>query len=317
MADLKPIESIVRSVRAIKRELTHPHSSSTSPKKPKKEFRRPRLGLALGGGFAREKEHIGVLKVLEEANLKPDFIAGTSVGSVIGATYCSGISARELTEIAGLIRFKDFARYCVSKLGLCCNDRMTQLLKRVCKVHTFEELHTPLAVIATDFLTGEAVVLRKGNLIDPVRASCAYPGIFTPVNVNGRLMVDGMLAHCVPAIPVREMGAEKIISVSFNAHWVKTGAPRHVLDIIGQCFSIVTANMDGIWQAVTDVSIVPDVAEFAYDAFEKAPKLIEAGMRAAEAALPQIQAMMQAPAEETVEAMDAIPMNAALSGMGD
>jgi len=268
--------------------------------------------VALGGGFARGLAHIGVLSVLEEAGIKPDFIAGTSVGSVIGAAYCSGVSAREMCEIASIIRFKDIARYCVSRLGLCCNDRMTQLLTRICKVRTFEELHTPLAVIATDFLTGEAVLLRKGNLIDPVRASCAYPGIFTPVSVNGRLMVDGMLAHCVPAIPVKEMGAEKIISVSFNAHWVKTGAPRHVLDIIGQCFSIVTANMDSVWQAITDVSIVPDVAEFAYDAFEKAPKLIEAGVCAAQAALPQIQAMMQSPVNEPAEAMSAIPMCAAL-----
>lgn len=314
---MKPIDSIVRSVKALKREFTRPHHAALSAQKT--DWRRPRLGIALGGGFARGLAHIGVLKVLEDAGLKPDFIAGTSVGAAIGACYCSGVSAREMTEIAGIIRFKDIARYCVSRLGLCSNDRMTQLLLRICKVRTFEELTTPLAVIATDFLTGEAAQFRSGDLIDPVRASCAYPGIFTPVSVQGRLMVDGMLAHCVPAVPVREMGAEKIISVSFNSHWVRSGAPRHVLDIIGQCFSIVTANMDGVWQAITDVSIVPDVGAFAYDAFEKAAQLIETGAKAARAALPQIQAMMKAPetAPAPTATAPAARLQTVLNGIGD
>ena len=315
---LKPIESIVRSVKALKRELTRPHASPLPQHAA--DWKRPRLGIALGGGFARGLAHIGVLKTLEDEGLKPDFVAGTSVGAVIGACYCSGVSAKELTEIAGIIRFKDIARYCVSRLGLCSNDRMTQLLLRICKVRTFEELTTPLAVVATDFLTGESVQFRSGDLIDPVRASCAYPGIFTPVNVRGRLMVDGMLAHCVPAIPVREMGAEKIISVSFNAHWVRSGAPRHVLDIIGQCFSIVTANMDGVWQAITDVSLVPDVTAFAYDAFDKAPQLIEAGVQAARAALPQLHAMMKAPEttlQTTAPAVSTAQLQTALNSVGD
>ena len=311
---MKPIASIVRSVRALKRELSHSHSQTS------KTGRRPRLGIALSGGFARGLAHIGVLKVLEEAGVKPDFVAGTSVGAVIGALYCSGVSVYEMAEMAGPLRFKDFARYCVSRLGLCSNDRMTQLLLRTCKVRTFEELQTPLAVIATDFLSGEPVLFRNGDLIDPVRASCAYPGIFTPVSVNGRLMVDGLLAHCVPAVPVREMGAEKVISVSFRARWVRSGSPKHVLDVIGQCFSIASTNMDGVWQAVTDVSIVPEVDAFGYDSFDQASGLIAAGEKEARAVLPQIQAMMNMPAKPepavtTTAVSPAVPLQPALSGI--
>jgi len=259
---------------------------------------RPRLGLALGGGFARGLAHIGVLKVLEEEKIPVDYVAGTSVGAAIGAIYCSGVSAKELEELAAILRFSHIARYTLSRLGLCSNDRLAGLLTKTLKVRTFEELKIPLAVSATDFTTGESVVFTSGQLIDPVRASCAYPGVFLPVNVNGRLMVDGLLAHPVPATPLKAMGADKVIAVYFNSHWVGATGPKHFMDVIGQCFSIAQARMCELWQVNADLVLEPDVQAYAYDAFQRAPELIRAGETAARAALPQIHAWFAGKAPE-------------------
>ncbi len=239
--------------------------------------------------------HIGVLKALEDNGIPVDFIAGTSVGAVVGAIYCSGISAREIGEIASLIRFSHIARHTISRYGLYSNDRMTALLNRILKVRTFEELKIPLAVTATEFLTGDPVVFTSGNLNERVRASCAYPGVFCPVSVEGKLMVDGLLAHSVPAAPLKAMGAARVISVYFSAHWVKSGAPRHVLDIIGQCFSIAQANASSIWRAHTDCCIEPAVDAFSYDDFARTAELVRIGEEAACAALPAIREWLAPP----------------------
>src|SRR6516225_967709 len=136
MAVKNPLNSIVRSVQAFGRELRRQTRLEPGPQAP----RRPRIGLALGGGFARGLAHIGVLKVFEEEQIPIDFIAGTSVGSVIGASYASGVSARELSQMAVTVRFKDFSRWTISRLGLFSNDRMSKFLRRILRCRTFEEL---------------------------------------------------------------------------------------------------------------------------------------------------------------------------------
>jgi len=248
-----------------------------------------RIGLALGGGFARGLAHVGVLKALEEAGIVPDFIAGTSVGAVIGAAYCSGVSAKELEEIASIVRFKDFARYTISRFGLCTNDCMTGFLHRILKVKTFEELRIPLAVTATDFVTGEPMVFTSGKLVDPVRASCAYPGVFLPVQVEGKLMVDGLLGHAVPAQPLKQMGANRVAAIFFGAHWIRK-SPRHVLEVIGQCFSIAQSNMSCLWQQHADLLVEPDVSAYAFDDFQKALGIVNVGYEAGLKALPTFRA---------------------------
>jgi NTE family protein len=200
-----PLNKIVRSVKALGRELAR----QTVPEVVAEPQKPPKIGVALGGGFARGLAHIGVLKVLEEENIPVDFIAGTSVGSVIGAAYASGISAKELEEIAALVRFKDFSRWTFSRFGLFSNDKMAVFLRKVLRCRTFEELRIPLAIAATDIVTGEPAVFTSGDLIDPVRASCAYPGMFQPVKIGDRLLVDGLLGHSVPAMPLRDMGADR------------------------------------------------------------------------------------------------------------
>ena len=279
------LNKIARSVRAFARGLQRISDVPLAPAAPEA----PTVGLALGGGFARGLAHIGILKVLEEEGIPVNFIAGTSVGSVIGAAYCSGISARELEEIAALVRFKDFARWTLSRYGFASNDRMVPFLGKMLRCRTFEDLKIPLAVAATDFTTGDGVVFRSGPLVDAVRASCAYPGMFLPVNINGRLLVDGMLAHSVPTVPLREMGAQRVIAVYLSAHWVSPDGPRHIFDVIGQCFSIAQSKMSGLWEAAADIIVQPDVRGFSYDGFDRAPELIRAGEQAARAALPAIR----------------------------
>lgn len=255
----------------------------------------PKIGIALGGGFARGLVHVGVLKVLEEEKVPISFVAGTSVGAVIGAAYCSGVSAKELEEIAHLVRFKSFARWTISRFGIASNDRMIGFLEKLLKVKTFEELQIPLAVSTTDFVTGDGVIFRSGPLVDPVRASCAYPGMFLPVSVNGRLLVDGLLSHSVPTEPLREMGADRVLAIYLSAHWVNTGGPRHVFDVIGQCFSIAQAKMCSLWQMHADIVLEPDVNGFTYDGFQRAKELVKVGEDATRAVLPQIRQWLEPP----------------------
>lgn len=290
-------------MRAFTRELSRVPEEIA---KPAEAVTRPKLGIALGGGFARGIAHVGVLKVLEEENIPIDFVAGTSVGSIIGAAYCSGVSPKELEEIASLVRFKDFARWTLSRYGFCSNDRMDRFLTRVVRhVKTFEELKKPLAVAATDFTTGDPVVFRSGPLVDAIRASCAYPGMFLPVQLNGRLLVDGMLSNAVPTQPLREMGADRVVGAYLSAHWVQMSGPRHLFDVIGQCFSIAQAKMSEGWKRHADLVIEPNVDGFAYDCFERTPELIRAGEESIRAVLPAIKQWMAVPEQVASESVAA------------
>lgn len=304
---MKKFGRLVRSVRAITENLARPYVI-------KQTERPPRIGLALGGGFARGLAHVGVLRVLHEEGIPIDFVAGTSVGAVIGAMYASGVSVKEMEELAALVRFRDFARWTVSRFGFCSNERMVPFLKKLLKVHRFEDLKVPLAVSTTDFLTGEAVTFTQGSLIETIRASCTYPGMFPPVNVNGRLLVDGLLAHPVPAQPLREMGAERVIAVYLSAHWVNRTGPRHMFDVVGQCFSIAQARMCDNWKQRTDVVIQPNVDGIAYDAFERAPELMRNGEIAARAHISEIRKWLAAPEPKALVPPVVAPANAPAVG---
>ncbi len=257
----------------------------------------PAIGVALGGGFARGIAHIGVLKVLEEEGIPIRVVTGTSVGALIGAAYCSGLSIAELEEVARSCRFTTFARWTVSRYGFASNDRMTVFLNRILKVKTFEELRIPLGVTATDFNTGQGVVFHSGSIVDPVRASCAYPGMFLPVNIRGRWLVDGMLSHPVPTRPLREMGADRVLGVHLKGQWTKGGAPRHLFDVIGQSFAIAQDMMSHVWRGAADLVVEPDVAGFAYDDFKRTGELIRSGEVAMREALPELRKWLEVPAE--------------------
>ena len=196
--------------------------------------------------------------------------------------------------MATRVRFKDFARWTLSRYGFASNERMIKFLSSILKVKTFEELRIPLAVTATDFSTGAGVVFHSGPLVDPVRASCAYPGMFLPVKIRGRLLVDGMLAHAVPTVPLREMGAQRVLAVHLRGTWTNGDAgPRHLFDVIGQCFAIAQEMNCGVWKAAADLVIDPDVNGFKYDDFERSAELIRSGEAATRAALPEIRKWLQ------------------------
>jgi NTE family protein len=287
---VKSLGNIIRSVQAFGREIS---------RKAVPASRIPAIGIALGGGFARGIAHIGVLKVLEEEGIPVRVVTGTSVGALIGACYCSGLSCAELEQVARSVRFTTFARWTLSRHGFASNDRMVSFLDRTLKVKTFEELSIPLGVTATDFNTGEGIVFHSGSIVDPVRASCAYPGMFLPVEIRGRYLVDGMLSHPVPTVPLREMGAERVLAVHLKGTWSNGGPPRHLFDVIGQSFAIAQDAMSSLWRRSADLVIEPDVAGFAYDDFKRAGDLIRSGEVAMRKALPEVRKWLEVPVEST------------------
>jgi NTE family protein len=298
---VKRLGKIIRSVQAFGREL----SRKALPPGPASI---PAIGVALGGGFARGIAHIGVLKVLEEEGIPVRVVTGTSVGALIGASYCSGLSAEELEEVARSVRFTTFARWTLSRFGFATNDRMITFLTRTLKCKTFEELRIPLGVTATDFNTGEGVVFHSGSIIEPVRASCAYPGMFLPINIRGRFLVDGMLSHPVPTRPLREMGADRVLAVHLKGTWSNGGGPRHLFDVIGQSFAIAQDAMANVWRSAADLVIEPDVAGFAYDDFKRADDLIRVGELAMRAALPEVRKWLETPSQETAATAEHSPV---------
>ncbi len=252
---------------------------------------RPRVGLALAGGFARGIAHIGVLRVLREAGIPIDCVAGTSVGALIGAGYCAGASLEEMQNIGSATSFADFGRWTPSWLGLATNQRMEKYLARFASVKTFEELQTPLAVATTDINAGVSVYYSHGPLAPVIRASCAYPGLFVPIQYDGRTLVDGFLTAPVPVEGTLLLGADIIIAVYLEAGNVEQ--PRTFTDVLSRAFNILQRHSDLQWRTQADIIIEPDVKPFVWDDFTKTPEMVAAGEAAALAALPEIRAALR------------------------
>src|SRR5438270_13209322 len=186
------------------------------------------VGLALGGGFARGFAHLGVLQVLEQNRIPVTHIAGTSVGSILGAAYASGAPLERIIEICRTLRFRDIARWRVSRLGLASNHRLENLIERVFDSRHFEDLRIPLAVVATDLTSGEPVVFTQGNLADAIRASCAFPGLFEPVEIGTRCLADGGLVAPFPTRATRGIGAATVIGIFVGLQDGHRGAPTNI-----------------------------------------------------------------------------------------
>jgi len=279
---MSQLTQISRSVQVFFRRLSGaPKTAAEAPRRT--------LGIALGGGFARGLVHIGVLKVLEDEGIPIAAIAGTSSGAIMGAAFCSGLPAMEMAEIGRRLRFKDVARWTLERGGLCSNDRLGRLLSRIVPCKDFSELRTPLVVVATELVRGQPAIFRTGSISDAVRASCAYPGMFTPVSIHGVLHVDGMLSYEVPTTPLKQMGIDCVMGVHLISHWTQTGAPRHFFDVIGQCFSIAQTRMKPQWEKDADLLLEPNVDGFAFDDFGRAHELIAVGEESMRAALPALK----------------------------
>ncbi|PYU40377.1 MAG: hypothetical protein DMG54_08080 [Acidobacteria bacterium] len=251
---------------------------------------RPRVGLALAGGFARGIAHLGVLRVLREAGIPIDCVAGTSVGALIAVGYCAGASLEEMAKVGASTSFTDFGRWTPSWLGLATNQRMEKYLARFTPVKTFEELLTPLAIATTDISAGVSVYYSHGPVAPPLRASCAYPGLFVPIQFEGRTLVDGFLTAPVPVEGVLLLGADVVIAVYLEAGNIEE--PRTFTDVLSRSFNIIQRHGDLAWRTQADIIIEPDVKTFGWDDFSKTPEMISAGEAAALAALPEIRAAL-------------------------
>jgi NTE family protein len=251
----------------------------------------PKVGVALGGGFARGIAHIGVLRVLEENGIPIDFIAGTSVGALIASAYASGSTLEEMERQGAATRFRDFGRWTISRMGMASNERIEDFLRRFTSAHDFSEMKIPLSIVATDLIKGESVYFTEGEIGPALRASCAYPGLFLPVEYEDRFLVDGFLTETVPSTAVRRLGAEVVIGVHLEPGLLST-RPRNTIEVISRSFSVIQGSLIQPWRAATDVLLEPDVHHILWDEFSKTPQLIQAGEESTRAALPRIKAIL-------------------------
>jgi len=248
-----------------------------------------RLGLALGGGFARGIAHVGVLRVFERARLPIHFIAGISAGSIVASAFASGSSSAQIEQVARHMRFSDIARWQLSRHGLAGSDPMAAFLAKLLKVSEFEKMVIPLAVVASDLTSGAPAVFRDhGDVVLPIRASCSYPGLFHPVRFRDHCLVDGMVSMDVPAAPLRRMGATHVVSVALPTP-TESVDPQNMLSVISRSFQLMAERTESHWRRYSNVVIRPEVHDVGWDSFESAGRLIEAGERAAQAVLPQIR----------------------------
>jgi NTE family protein len=254
----------------------------------RKSTERPRVGLALAGGFARGIAHIGVLRILREAGIPIDVVAGTSVGALIGAAFCAGTPLDEMERIGSTTSFADFGRWTPSWLGLATNQRLEKFLARFTPVKTFEEMTIPLAIATTDINAGVSVYYTRGPVGLPLRASCAYPGLFVPIQYEGRTLVDGFLTSPVPVEGALLLGADIVIAVYLEAGNLEQ--PRTFTDVLSRSFTIVQRHTDLTWRQQADVILEPDVKPFVWDDFTRTPDMVAAGAAATLAALPEIRA---------------------------
>ena len=261
---------------------------------------RPKIGLALGGGFARGIAHIGVLRVLEEYEIPVDFIAGTSVGALIAATYASGTSLAEMERQGSATRFSDFGRWTLSRMGMATNDRLEDFLHKFTTAKFFHEMKIPLSIAATDLLSGSSVHFTEGEIGPALRASCAYPGLFLPIEYQGRILVDGFLTETVPAEAARDLGADIVIGVHLEPGLLRS-APRNTIEVISRSFSILQTAATQVWHSDVDVLIEPDVHHVQWDEFVKTPQLVAAGEVAAREAMPRIKEVILLSASQRLE----------------
>ncbi len=245
------------------------------------------VGLALGGGAARGLAHIGVLSVLEEANIPIDFVAGTSIGAMVGAAYCAGIEVPQLLDIAADTGWLKISRPTWPRHGLLSFAKMEEWITELVGDVDVRDLAIPFAAVATDIETGERVILREGPLGKILRASCSVPGVVEPVGYQGRLLSDGGISDNLPDYAARMLGADYVIGVDVFAP-----AFRTYLGPVGALLAAVETLVQhaGGGDLDADCLIIPNLVGKSFVRLSKYEELIEAGKQATRQMLPIIQA---------------------------
>jgi NTE family protein len=294
---------------------------------------RPKICLVLSGGGARGAAHVGVLKVLEELRVPVDCIAGTSMGSLVGAAYATGMSVAEMEKInAGIsteLLFKDrpprqersmrqkqddYGLFFGPELGigggevtlakgLVTGVQLETVLRRLSRVkgfHRFDELPIPFRAVATDLVTGREVVFHEGELAHVMRASMSVPGAVAPAEFGGKMLVDGMLTSNLPVQTARDMGADIIIAVNVGTPLLKREQLNGILGVSSQMLSILTEqNVQASLKSLKpgDVLITPDLGDFSTGDFDNLPQITPLGEEAARKVADQLARLAIAPAE--------------------
>ncbi len=260
---------------------------------PEPATRAPRLGLALGGGAARGFAHVGVIQVLEQNGIRPDFVVGTSAGSMVAAMYASGKTAAELEATALSMEEATLTDWSLPILGrgVLRGEALTRYVRQAVGGKLLENMQIPLGVLATDLATGQGVLFRRGDTAQAVRASSAVPGVFAPVHIAGRDYVDGGLVAPVPVRHARDMGAEVVLAVDISSAPEGNSAVGSV-QVLLQTFAIMGQSINRHELAGADVVLRPALTGVGSADFTARLRSIEAGRTAMQAALPQLRTQL-------------------------
>lgn len=242
-----------------------------------------RIGLALGGGAVLGAAHIGVLKVLDEYDIPVNAVAGTSIGAVIAALFAFGKNCKEIEEIANHLKWLDAASPTLSQFGLVSNKKLGQTMIDLIGDVEFSQANIPLVMIAVDITSGEKVILDRGNVAEAVMASTCIPGVFTPIEIEGRMLVDGGLLEIVPVSPLKDMGMDIIIGVDLLTGRHTTRKPHNLIDLLLNSFYIALRNTSAQHTDEAYILIAPDLLGFNPVDTHQVPDLIERGYQAAHA----------------------------------
>ena len=240
------------------------------------EITNEKIGLALGGGAVLGAAHVGVVKALEEADIRIEYISGTSIGSLVAALYAFGISGKEMEKIARDLKWLDISSLTLSNFGLLSNKKMERFIMEHLGDVRFEDSEIPLAIIATNLSKGEKVMLNKGRVADAIMASCCIPGIFVPVEIEGNLLVDGGIMENVPIPSLKEIGAKYTIGVDLNAEHTLV-EPGNIVEVIINTIHITLRNITKNQAEKADLLITPDLSEFNYYQTDQVAELIQKG----------------------------------------
>jgi NTE family protein len=257
---------------------------------------RPRVALVLGGGAARGFAHIGVIRVLEQEKIPIDMIVGTSVGSLIGAIYASDANSFDLEWTAFTLQKDDLFDFgimtALTGMGAAKGDKLEAFVKSKVPVQNIEDLKIPFAAVATDLNRGVMVVLDKGPVARAVRASSAIPGVFQPVDFQGKELVDGGVIDNIPAAVAREKGADIVIAVDISQNVVNFNI-TNLIDVMLQSITIMSAENAKYRKKDADVLIAPKVGNVGMLDFSQKKQCMQAGIDAAQKAMPEIKAKIE------------------------
>lgn len=249
---------------------------------------RPKIGLALGAGASRGLAHIGVLQVLEEHNIIPDLIVGSSIGAIVGALYASGVSSKMMEGLAKNLDMKMYYDIGMPRLGFIKGEKIEELIRILTKSKTFDELEIPLGITAVDLKSNQSVIINEGLVHRAVRASISIPGIFVPVIDGERVLVDGGLLERLPTGPLRKMGADIIIGVDVGFRG-QHGDASNILGIILQSFEVMELAIVNNSLNHEDIYIFPELTDINPLFFDRVGDCIEGGRKAALGVIDEIK----------------------------